>query len=71
MTDSNMKPTSTDVESAGTSEAVTPHPKHKPGASWKDNETHEIPKNPLLIVFTGLMLCIFLAALDQVSVLSE
>src|ERR1700721_1400483 len=35
------------------------------GASWKDKETHEIPKNPLALVFLGLMLCIFLAALDQ------
>ena len=40
--------------------------KGKPGASWKDGERHVLPKNRLSIVFPGLMLCVFLAALDQV-----
>jgi hypothetical protein len=44
------------------------HPvKAKPGASWKDNEQHVLPKNRLGIVFFGLCCCIFLAAIDQVS----
>lgn len=40
--------------------------KAKPGASWKDNEQHVLPKNRLGIVFFGLCCCIFLAAIDQV-----
>jgi hypothetical protein len=31
------------------------------------NEVQQIPKNNLAVVFTGLILCTFLAALDQVS----
>lgn len=41
----------------------------KPGASWKAGEQHVIPKNRLGFVFFGLMLTVFLAALDQVSLL--
>lgn len=47
--------------------AETPHAKQAPGESWKNNEEHVLPKNRLGIVFAGLMCCIFLAALDQVS----
>ena len=46
------------------------HPEEKkarPGATWKDGETHVLPKNNLPIVFTSFMFCTFLAALDQVS----
>ena len=42
--------------------------KTKPGASWKANEQHVLPKNNMPLVFAGLMLCVFLAALDQVSI---
>ncbi|GLB34845.1 putative membrane transporter [Lyophyllum shimeji] len=42
--------------------------KREPGASWKANETHVLPKNRLSIVFIGLMLTVFLAALDQTIV---
>lgn len=38
----------------------------KPEAHWKNNEEHVIPKNNMPLVFTGLMACVFLAALDQV-----
>jgi hypothetical protein len=38
----------------------------KPGASWKGNEEHVLPKNRIGMVFFGLMACVFLAALDQV-----
>lgn len=41
--------------------------KAKPGASWKANEQHVLPKNNIPLVFSGLMLCVFLAALDQVG----
>jgi len=41
--------------------------KAKPGASWKDGETHVLPKNNIPVVFTSFMFCIFLAALDQVG----
>jgi hypothetical protein len=37
----------------------------KAEASWK-TEAQEIPKNNLVVVFAGLMACVFLAALDQV-----
>ena len=37
----------------------------KTEASWK-TEAQEIPKNNLIVVFAGLMACVFLAALDQV-----
>ena len=47
---------------------ASPRAHQEAGASWKDKETHEIPKNPLALVFLGLMLCIFLAALDQTIV---
>jgi len=40
--------------------------KERPGASWKQNEEHIVPKNRIGIVFFGLMCCVFLAALDQV-----
>ena len=39
---------------------------HKPGSDWKKTEEHVLPKNNIPIVFTGLMCCTFLAALDQV-----
>ncbi|RPD66097.1 MFS amino acid permease [Lentinus tigrinus ALCF2SS1-7] len=42
--------------------------KAKPGAHWKLNEEHVLPKNNIPIVFTGLMACVFLAALDQTIV---
>jgi hypothetical protein len=54
---------------------LAPPPPHaekaKPGAAWKDGETHVLPKNNLPIVFTALGFCTFLAALDQVSPLNE
>jgi hypothetical protein len=45
--------------------------KAKPGAGWKDSETHVLPKNNLPLVFAALGLCTFLAALDQVSLLNS
>lgn len=55
----------------------TPAPSHhdeekkaKPGASWKDGETHVLPKNNLPVVFIGFGFCTFLAALDQVRLLA-
>ncbi|KAI9446101.1 major facilitator superfamily domain-containing protein [Lactarius indigo] len=42
--------------------------KPKAGASWKATEQHVLPYNRLGIVFSGLMACIFLAALDQTIV---
>ncbi|KAM5535182.1 hypothetical protein V8D89_011118 [Ganoderma adspersum] len=57
---------------------VTPSPpssdvkKGEPGAKssahWKHNEEHVLPKNRMSLVFTGLMACVFLAALDQTIV---
>ena len=41
--------------------------KAKPGAAWKDGEIHVLPKNNLTVVFAAFMCCVFLAALDQVS----
>ncbi|KAJ7097805.1 MFS amino acid permease [Mycena belliarum] len=42
--------------------------KRVPGASWKANETHHLPKNRLSIVFLALALTMFLAAMDQTIV---
>ncbi|TFK76316.1 MFS general substrate transporter [Pluteus cervinus] len=42
--------------------------KAKPGESWTANETQVLPKNRLGIVFSGLMCCVFLAAIDQTIV---
>ena len=52
-------------KSTGTSPspATVPVPKAKPGAAWKANEQHVLPQNRLVIVFIGLMMCTFLAAL--------
>jgi hypothetical protein len=58
-----------EVEQVPRTEADTPSKsqKAKPGASWKADEEHVLPKNKMVFVFTGLMLCVFLAALDQAS----
>ena len=40
-------------------------PKQKPGAAWRAREQHVLPENRLFIVFPGLMLCVFLAALGK------
>ncbi|KAJ6502423.1 major facilitator superfamily domain-containing protein [Mycena sanguinolenta] len=40
----------------------------KPGAAWKADETHHLPKNRLGIVFLALTLTTFLAAMDQTIV---
>ncbi|KAI0709211.1 MFS amino acid permease [Earliella scabrosa] len=42
--------------------------KTKPGGHWKANEEHVLPNNRMSLVFTGLMACVFLAALDQTIV---
>ncbi|KAA1469513.1 MFS amino acid permease [Dentipellis sp. KUC8613] len=50
------------------SKSQAPETKPQPGSHWKDNEQHVLPKNRLWIVFSGLMACTFLAALDQTIV---
>ncbi|KAL0581220.1 hypothetical protein V5O48_000808 [Marasmius crinis-equi] len=40
----------------------------KAGAHWRQLEVQTIPKNNLPVVFTGLMLSVFLAAMDQTIV---
>ncbi|KAG2756045.1 MFS general substrate transporter [Suillus brevipes Sb2] len=52
---------------AATAEPPSPV-KEKPGASWKKDEEHVVPKNRMGIVFFGLMCSTFLAALDQTIV---
>jgi hypothetical protein len=44
--------------------------KAAPGSSWNRNEVQNIPKNNLPVVFLGLALCVFLAAIDQVCVVT-
>ena len=46
----------------------SPEEKPKAGASWKAAEQHILPFNRLGIVIPGLMACIFLTSLDQVSI---
>lgn len=57
-TDGNTKPDVTET-TAKTEKAA-------PGASWKAQEEHHLPKNRIGIVFAGLCLSVFLAAIDQV-----
>ncbi|KAH7099984.1 MFS amino acid permease [Auriculariales sp. MPI-PUGE-AT-0066] len=38
--------------------------KSAPGETWKKNEVHEIPHNNLLVVMVGLMIAVFVVALD-------
>ncbi|KAJ7741549.1 major facilitator superfamily domain-containing protein [Mycena maculata] len=52
---------------AENSAAVGQEDKAAHGASWKQNETHHLPKNNLPIVFLALTLTVFLAAMDQVG----
>lgn len=56
--DATPSPPSSDVKKA--------EPGAKSSAHWKHNEEHVLPKNRMSLVFTGLMACVFLAALDQV-----
>lgn len=49
-------------------EAAATASRTKPGESWKKHEQQVLPKNRIWIVFTGLMMCVFLAALDQTIV---
>ncbi|KAK7467253.1 hypothetical protein VKT23_004310 [Stygiomarasmius scandens] len=42
--------------------------KKKPGQSWKNDETHIVPKNNLPVVFLGFMCTVFLSAMDQTIV---
>jgi len=56
-------------QSAPASPVHAEEKKAKPGASWKDGETHVLPKNNIPVVFAALMFCTFLAALDQVGYL--
>ncbi|KDR73516.1 hypothetical protein GALMADRAFT_614600 [Galerina marginata CBS 339.88] len=64
-----MSSTPEKVESAPQdSQNATTKEKARPGASWKTDETHVLPKNRLGIVFLGLMASVFLAAIDQTIV---
>ncbi|THH27245.1 hypothetical protein EUX98_g6938 [Antrodiella citrinella] len=56
------------AETSQQQEAGSTQARQAPGQSWKNDEEHVLPKNRLGIVFTGLMCCIFLAALDQTIV---
>jgi hypothetical protein len=38
------------------------------GMKWSQKEVHEIPKNNMKLVFPGLLLAVFLAAMDQTIV---
>ncbi|OCB92158.1 MFS general substrate transporter [Sanghuangporus baumii] len=40
-------------------------PRSEPGMHWSQTEVYEIRHNNMLLVFSGLMLTVFLAALDQ------
>ncbi|KAI0336510.1 MFS amino acid permease [Cubamyces sp. BRFM 1775] len=56
------------AETAATPAPTDPEKGGKPGQHWKHGEEHVLPKNNIPIVFTGLMCCTFLAALDQTIV---
>ncbi|TCD71968.1 hypothetical protein EIP91_000100 [Steccherinum ochraceum] len=42
--------------------------KTKPGATWRTNDEHVVPHNNMFLVYSALMLTLFLAALDQTIV---
>ncbi|KAG9086328.1 hypothetical protein FRC06_003147 [Ceratobasidium sp. 370] len=72
--DASARNSSADAEAdAKTLDAIadvekTPARKAKPGEAWKQDEVHKIPHNNLKLVFPGLMLTVFLAAMDQTIV---
>ncbi|TDL25972.1 MFS general substrate transporter [Rickenella mellea] len=57
-------PVDIDTEKVDDPEKGVKH-KHRPGEKWKAAEVHALPYNNMKIVFPGLMLTVFLAALDQ------
>ncbi|KAJ7510006.1 MFS general substrate transporter [Mycena galericulata] len=64
-TDASPEPV---LEKAAAPEKSAAAEKRTPGASWKQDETHHLPKNKLPIVFLALTLTVFLAAMDQTIV---
>ncbi|KAH9998106.1 MFS general substrate transporter [Russula compacta] len=63
------EPATTNDDSHSHDEVVSSAPeRRKAGASWKEREQQVLPENRLWLVFSGLMCCIFLAALDQTIV---
>ena len=68
----NPQPTtspSSDPEKPSTSSDEPEKRPHRAqaGATWKAHEQHVLPKNNLPVVFSGIALAVFLAALDQVG----
>ncbi|THU98340.1 MFS amino acid permease [Dendrothele bispora CBS 962.96] len=53
---------------SGAAVMSVPTDKEKNGSNWQEQELYSIPKNNLKVVFTGLMLSVFLAAMDQTIV---
>ncbi|KDQ21898.1 hypothetical protein BOTBODRAFT_26305 [Botryobasidium botryosum FD-172 SS1] len=70
--DLEAEPRSDETAQAHSSVDATPMPgekrKSKPGEGWKEQEVHQVPDNNLYIIFPGLMLAMFLAAMDQTIV---
>ncbi|KAG8773549.1 hypothetical protein FRC12_002470 [Ceratobasidium sp. 428] len=71
--DASARNSAADADDAKTLDATvdvekTPARKAKPGEAWKQDEVHKIPHNNLKLVFPGLMLTVFLAAMDQTIV---
>src|SRR6266702_6457490 len=62
----HISPTTT--QASNDKNPLSPQEKPKAGASWIATEQHVLPHNRLWIVFPGLMACIFMAALVQVSI---
>lgn len=52
----------------GEGDDIAGEPAAKKKGHWLEKDVHVIPKNNLPIVFSALMLCVFLAALDQTIV---
>ncbi|KAH8104104.1 MFS general substrate transporter [Cristinia sonorae] len=75
MSEVTVKPAVSDADEKlaveETSRAPSPSGKNektKPGAAWKADEEHVLPHNNMPLVFSALMLTLFLAALDQTIV---
>jgi hypothetical protein len=62
-------PADNDSQSVQTSVTETVPTETVPHKKTVLDETHVLPDNNLLVVFLGLMCCVFLAAMDQVRLL--
>ena len=69
MSVSSQYPSPADTQPSQNIDLLSSQEKPEAGVSWRAAEQHVLPYNLLGIVITGLIVCMSLAALDQVSIL--